>query len=153
MLILVVYAIPARISLQPSGYRSIRILVTACTAGFISLLIVTSDEVWGPRYMHVAIAPLLVCIGAAWPRLDWKIGLPLAVLAIAGLVFSFLGAFSIYGVPSSAMREAGQNTMEWIDGDPVWTGPIFEARLVRAWLKPGKKRFLGRHASLGVGAA
>jgi hypothetical protein len=139
VLILAVYAIPRAIR---SGHRDtavFAILVTACTAAFISLLIVTSDEVWGPRYMHVAIAPLLVCIGAAWPRMTWKIGLPLAVLAIAGLAFSFLGAFSYYGESSSAMREAGQNTMEWIDGDPVWTGPIFEARLVRAWLKPGKE--------------
>jgi hypothetical protein len=87
--------------------------------------------------MHVVIAPLLVCIGAAWPRLEWKIGLPLAGLAAAGLVISFLGAFSSYGVPSLAMREAAQNTMEWINGDPVWVGPAFEFRLFRAWLRPG----------------
>jgi hypothetical protein len=106
-------------------------------AGFISLLIATSDEIWGPRYMHVAIAPLLVCIGAAWPRLEWKIGLALAGLAVTGFAFSFLGAFSSYGAPSSAMRDAAQNTMEWINGDSAWGGPYFESQLVRAWWTPG----------------
>jgi hypothetical protein len=69
--------------------------------------------------------------------LKWKIGLPLACLAAAGFVISFLGAFSSYGVPSLAMRDAGQNTMEWINGDPVWAAPVFELRLFRAWLRPG----------------
>jgi hypothetical protein len=92
--------------------------------------------------MHVAIAPLLVCIGAAWPRLEWKIRLPLAGLAAAGFVISFLGAFSSYGVPSLAMRDAAQNTIESINGDPVWSGPVFELRLVRAWLRPGSEPVL-----------
>ena len=88
--------------------------------------------------MHVAIAPLLVCIGAAWPRMDWKIGLTIGALAAAGFVLSFLGMFSYYGEFGSAMEAAGQNTMEWINGDPVWFEPVFEARLVRTWLRPGK---------------
>jgi hypothetical protein len=52
-------------------------------------------------------------------------------------VISFLGAFSSYGVPSLAMRDTAQNTIEWINGDPVWNGPVFELRLLRAWLRPG----------------
>jgi len=136
-LLLCVYAIPRAFRSTHRDLTIFALLVTACTAGFISLLVVPSDEGWGPRYMYVVIAPLLVCIGAAWPRLEWKIGLPLAGLAAAGLVISVLGAFSSYGVPSLAMREAAQNTMEWINGDPVWAGPAFEFRLVRAWLRPG----------------
>jgi hypothetical protein len=136
-LLLCIYAIPRAFRSNHRDLVVFSLLVTACMAGFISLLVTPSDEIWGPRYMHVAIAPLLVCIGAAWPRLDWKIGLPLAGLAAAGLAISFLGAFSSYGVPSLAMRDTAQNTMEWINGDPVWGGPIFEFRLVRTWLKPG----------------
>jgi hypothetical protein len=137
VLLMCIYAIPRAFRSTHRDLAIFALLVTACTAGFISLLIVPSDEGWGPRYMHVAIAPLLVCIGAAWPRLEWKIGLPLAGLAAAGFVISFLGAFSSYSVPSLAMREADQNTIEWINGDPVWAGPVFELRLVRAWLRPG----------------
>jgi len=137
MLLLCIYAIPRAFHPNHRDLTVFALLVTACTAGFISILIVPSDEIWGPRYMHVVIAPLLVCIGAAWPRLEWKIGLPLAGLAAAGFVISFLGAFSSYGVPSLAMRDAGQNTIEWINGDPVWNGPVFELRLFRAWLRPG----------------
>jgi hypothetical protein len=142
VLLLCVYGIPRAFRTSHRDLVIFTLLVTACTAGFISLLIVPSDEGWGPRYMHVVIAPLLVCIGAAWPRLGWKIGLPLAGLVSAGFVISFLGAFSSYGVPSVAMREAGQNTMEWINGDPVWSGPVFELRLVRAWLRPGNEPVL-----------
>ena len=137
VLLLCIYGIPRAFRTSHRDLAIFTLLVTACTAGFISLLIVPSDEGWGPRYMHVVIAPLLVCIGAAWPRLEWKIGLPLAGLVSAGFVISFLGAFSSYGVPSVAMREAAQNTMEWINGDPVWAAPAFEFRLVRAWLRPG----------------
>jgi hypothetical protein len=137
VLLLCIYAIPRVLRSTHRDLAVFALLVTACTAGFISLLVTPFDEVWGPRYMHVAIAPLLVCIGAVWPRLDWKIGLPFAGLAGAGLAISFLGAFSSYAVPSLAMREAAQNTMEWINGDPVWAGPAFEFRLVRTWLKPG----------------
>ena len=137
VLLLCIYAIPRAFRSNSRNLAVFALLVAACTAGFISLLSVPSDEIWGPRYMHVAIAPLLICIGAAWPQLEWKIGVPLGGLAAAGFVISSLGAFSSYGVPSLAMRETAQNTMEWINGDPVWGGPIFEFRLLRTWLKPG----------------
>jgi len=137
ILLVCIYAIPRAFRTVHRDLAVFAVLITACTVGLVSLLIVTSDEVWGPRYMHVAIAPLLVCIGAAWPRIDWKIGLPIAALAAAGLALSFLGAFSYYGEFHSAMQAADQNTMEWINGDTVWIEPIFEARLVRTWLQPG----------------
>jgi hypothetical protein len=136
---LCLYAIPRAFRTVQRDLAVFAFLITACTVGLVSLLIVTADEVWGPRYMHVAIAPLLVCIGAAWPRLDWKIGLPIGALAAAGLALSSLGAFSYYGEFHSAMQAAGQNTMEWINGDTVWIEPIFEARLVRTWMHPGSE--------------
>ena len=137
ILLVCIYAVPRAFRSVHRDLAVFAFLITACTVGLVSMLIVTSDEVWGPRYMHVAIAPLLMCIGAAWPRIDWKIGAPIGVLAAAGLLMSFLGSFSYYGEFHSAMQAAGQNTMEWINGDTVWIEPIFEARLVRTWLKPG----------------
>ena len=127
----------------PRAFRTHReiviyaLLVTACTVGFLSLLRLTMDEVWGCRYMHVAIAPLLLCIGAAWPRFRWRRQLPLVALALVGLVVSFLGAFYYYAVLPYSMTLAGQNTLEWITGDGVWNNIEFNARLFRTWLHGG----------------
>ena len=98
----------------PRAYRAHRdivifaLLVVICTMGLISLLVSPSDEVWGCRYLHLAIATLILCMGAAWPRFRWRMVAPLAVLAIVGLVVSFLGALYYYGVRDFAMRDAGQ---------------------------------------------
>jgi len=124
----------------PRAYRAHRdivifaLLVVICTMGLISLLVSPSDEVWGCRYLHLAIAPLILCMGAAWPRFHWRTVAPLAVLAIVGLVVSFLGAFYYYGLRDFAMRDAGQNTMEWITGDSVWNAVQFNGRLFRVWI-------------------
>lgn len=110
------------------------LLVSGFTVAFLSLLISPSDEVWGCRYMHVVIAPLLVCIGAAWPRFEWRKHLPLTALAALGLAISFLGAFYYYGVLDFAAKKSGQNTLEWITGDYDWNHVQFNARLFRIWL-------------------
>jgi hypothetical protein len=109
------------------------LLVTGCMAGLISLLITTTDEVWGCRYMHIAIAPLLVCIGAAWPRFEWRKHLPMTAMALLGIVISFLGAFYYYGSRGTAADEARQNTMQWLTGDPVWNEITFSARAFSVW--------------------
>ncbi len=136
VLLLSLYAVPR-------AFRARRdiviyaLLVTACTLGLISLLRSPTDEVWGCRYMHVAIAPLILCIGAAWPRFRWRRDGPLVALALVGLVISFLGAFYYYGVLDLAMKNAGQNTFEWISGDSVWNHIELNARLFRIWLHGG----------------
>lgn len=133
----------ASIYAVPRAFRAHReiviyaLLVTACTLGLISLLRSPMDEVWGCRYMHVAIAPLVLCIGVAWPRFRWRRQGPLVALALIGLVISFLGAFYYYGLLDFAMKNAGQNTLEWITGDSVWNHIEFNARLFRAWLHSG----------------
>jgi len=119
-------------------YRSMTIftlLVTGFMTMLISTLLVTADEVWGTRYMHVAIAPLSLCIGAAWPRLNWRTHVPLAALGALGVAISFLGAFYYYGSRSSAMYAGGQNTMEWIAGDSVWNEVAFDARAFNVWIE------------------
>jgi hypothetical protein len=133
----------ASIYAVPRAFRAHReiviyaLLVTACTLGLISLLTSPTDDVWGCRYMHVAIAPLLLCIGTAWPRFRWRRDGFLVALALLGVVISFLGAFYYYGVLDFAMKNAGQNTLEWITGDSVWNHIEFNARLFRAWFHAG----------------
>jgi len=139
---LLVYApiVIAAIYAVPRAFREHRdivifaLLVLGCTLGLISLLSSPTDEVWGCRYLHVAIAPLMLCIGAAWTRFTWRVAVPVVFLAIVGLVVSFLGAFYYYGVRDFAMKDAGQNTMEWITGDSVWNSVQFNAKLFRVWL-------------------
>lgn len=129
----------ASIYAVPRAFRAHReiviytLLVTACTLGLISLLKSPTDEVWGCRYMHVAIAPLILCIGAAWPRFHWRRAVLLAALGLVGLVISFLGAFYYYGLLDAAAKQAGQNTLEWLTGDNVWNHIEFNARLFRVW--------------------
>ena len=131
----------------PRVFRSHRqivifgLLVTASTAAFLSVLLVTADEVWGSRFMHVSIAPLMIVIGAACPRFHWR-HVSLLVLAVIGLSISFLGAFYYYPSRPWAAFMAGQNTMEWLVGDTVWNEVEFDARLFRVWLKDGNEPVL-----------
>jgi hypothetical protein len=133
-------ALLASLYALPRAFRTHRhtvvfaLLVTGGTVALLSALISPSDEVWGSRYMHLVIAPLIVCIGAAWPRLEWRIHVPLTALAAMGLVISFLGAFYYYGLLDFAAKKAGQNTLEWITGDYDWNHVQFNARLFRVWL-------------------
>jgi len=112
-------------------------LATACTVAFLAILISPYDETWGPRFMHGTIAPLLVCIGAAWPRMTWRFGSVLTVLGALGVGVSFLGAFFFYGQRAQVAEAAGQNTMEWLTGDNVWNEVFMDAQMFRVWLKGG----------------
>jgi hypothetical protein len=109
------------------------LLVVATNVGLVAMLIVSADEVWGTRYMHVTIAPLVLCIGAAWPRFEWKKHVPLVMLIAIGMVISFLGSFFYYGIKQSAQFDSGHNTMEWLNGDPKWSEVLFAAREFRQW--------------------
>jgi hypothetical protein len=142
---LLVYApiLIVSLCLLSAAYRANRqlvvfaVLVTVCYGGFVSLLTVSADEVWGPRYMHFSIAPLILCIGAAWPRPQWRRVVPITLLATVGLMISFLGAFYYYGTMGYAMATSRQNTLEWINGDPVWNIVQFDGRLFHLWMEGG----------------
>jgi hypothetical protein len=110
------------------------LLITMCTIGFTSILINPGADGWGPRYLHAAVAPLILCIGAAWPDFSWRRNAVLVPLAVIGVAISFLGAFYYYGQRDFAAKAALQNTVEWMDGDLVWNPITFHARLFRAWL-------------------
>ena len=142
---LFVYAPVLLVSLYaiPRAFRTHRqmtifvLLLTACNVVFLSILTFPAGDAWGPRYMHVAIAPLLLCIGAAWPSFQWRRGVGLVALAAIGVAISFLGTFYYYGLQDFAAKDAGQNTLEWVTGDPDWDQVVFNARLFRVWLQGG----------------
>ena len=137
LLIASFYAVP-RVFRTNREIAIYTLLVTACALGLLSLLKYPGDETWGSRYMHPAIAPLVLCIGAAWPKFRWRReGGALLFLAVLGLIVSFLGAFYYYGTLNFAMKSAGQNTMEWINGDNDWNHILFNARLFRVWMSDG----------------
>ena len=131
-----IYAVPRAFRVQRETVIY-AVLVTLCYLGLISLLRSPTDDLWGCRYMHVAIAPLILCIGVAWPRFRWRREGALVPLVLVGLVISFLGAFYYYGVMDYAMRDAGQNTLEWITGDSVWNHIMLNARLFGVWFHGG----------------
>jgi hypothetical protein len=135
VLVAVLWAIPRafRVNREIAVFSA---LVLACMMAFLSILSAPYDETWGPRFLHVAVAPLLLCIGAAWPVLQWRVHLPLAVLAVVGVVISFLGAFFYYGNRAKVSNETHQNTMEWLISDPLWNEIAFSARLFEVWLRP-----------------
>jgi multisubunit Na+/H+ antiporter MnhB subunit len=137
VLLLSIYAVP-RAFREHREIVIFGVLVTACTVAFLSILFLTADEVWGPRFMHVAIAPLLLVIGVAWPKFKWRTHLPLLALGAFGLAISFLGAFYYYGGRGTASDATGQNTLEWLAGDSVWNEIVFDARLFSVWVKGGK---------------
>jgi hypothetical protein len=137
LLIASFYAIP-RIFRTNREIAIYTLLVTACALGLLSLLKYPGDETWGSRYMHPAIAPLVLCIGAAWPKFRWRReGGVLLCLAAFGLIVSFLGAFYYYGMLNSAMKNSDQNTMERINGDNDWNHILFNARLFKVWISDG----------------
>jgi hypothetical protein len=110
------------------------VLITICTVAFLSILTEPTADGWGPRYLHIVIAPLILCIGAAWPTLHWRRDVPLVVLTVIGIAVSFLGAAYYYGQRDFAAAATAQNTLEWLNGDSVWNPIAFHARLFRVWL-------------------
>ena len=92
-------------------------------AGGFSLLRNWSDETWGPRHLHSAIAPLLLCYAAAVGdrimRPRWAAAL--AAAASVGFVISSLGVLFNYGSLHGVIGKASQLTLEawhWIRLEP-----------------------------------
>ena len=127
----------------PKAFRTDRdttifaLTITGATMAFLCFLKSPADEVWGSRYMHVVIAPTVLCIGAGWSRGQFRHYFAIAVLALVGAPIAFLGSFYHYGNVTEATRATGQNTLEWITGDRVWSGVTFNARTFGVWLEGG----------------
>jgi hypothetical protein len=105
-------------------------------AAGISILGIWSDETWGPRYLHAAVAPLVLVFAAGRagraPRLRTEA--PFAAAAAAGFVVSALGVLFYYGSLSSAARRVTTPTLESLQGDPTWNHVRFNGLLARSWL-------------------
>jgi hypothetical protein len=138
VLLLTIYAIPRALRVHRE-MTIFALLVGVCMLMFLSLLIVSADELWGPRFFHVTIAPLLMVIGAACPRFQWPRDVALVLLGAIGIAISFLGAFYYYGGRSQAAAATDQNTLEWLAGDSTWNEVEFDARLFQSWMKPGNE--------------
>ena len=104
-----------------------------------------TDETWGARYLHGAIAPLILCIGATRQRLSASTAAPVLLLGALGLWVSFLGAFFWYGGTHRAMIDATQSTLETIQGDIVWNPVLFDERLLVYYLHGGSEEWMPDH--------
>jgi len=103
------------------------------------------DETWGARYLHSAIAPLIICIGATRERLHASTAAPVLVLAALGFWVSFLGAFFWYGVTHQAATDASQATLETLQGDIVWNPILLDERLFFYYLRGGPEWWMPNH--------
>jgi hypothetical protein len=108
-------------------------------AGGSSLLRFWSEETWGPRYLHVAIGPLILCLGLFLSQglnSAWRAAL--AAVFAAGFFVASLGAFFNPGSLHQTAIRSGQSTLEALQGDIVWNHILFNARLMKWWLRPGE---------------
>jgi len=117
-------------------------LTFACLVAGFAFLKIWSDETWGPRYLHSAVAPLMLCLAfpASRPGRFRARRLLAAAAGILGGIVSSLGILFPYGAPYHASRLAGQNTLEAIQGDVVWNPIRFDLRLLECALRPERER-------------
>ncbi len=122
------------------------LLTLGGVAGGVSLLGIWADETWGPRYLHVAVAPLLLVFAVSRvgrPR-RLRSEAPFGAAAAAGLAVSALGVLFYYGSLMGAANATTTLTLESLQGDLTWNHPRFNARLLRAWLSAGTVPFVIR---------
>jgi len=103
-----------------------------------SLVFFWADETWGPRYLHAAVAPLIVLLAASrrGVPLRWRTEWPLAILAAAGLFVSGLGSLFYYGNLHVVAMTASEATLEGLQSDPAWNPVRFDFELAELWLEP-----------------
>jgi hypothetical protein len=150
---LIVYAPILLLSLlaltrMPKAHRPLTIftLLTLCgLVGGYALLRIYTEETWGPRYLHTAVAPLMLCIGATRSRLRAAAAAPVLVLAALGFWVSFLGTFFWYGGPHVAARDASQSTLEAVQGDIIWNPILFDERLFSSYSRGGPEWWMPDH--------
>lgn len=105
-------------------------------AGGISLLDAWTDETWGPRYLHAAIAPLMLCLAAAKRSRPWRLRteVPLLAAGVFGFCVSLLGVLFYYGTLHVVASETTPLTIQALQGDATWNHVRFNARLLDVWL-------------------
>ena len=140
VIILALWSIPGAFAANRS-VAIFALLTLFGLAGGISLLGAWTDETWGPRYLHAAIGPLILCLAAAKRSrpLRLRTESPLLATAIFGFGVSLLGAFFYYGTLHVVASDTTPLTIEALQGDSTWNHVRFNSRLLDAWI-------LGREA-------
>lgn len=112
-------------------------LTLAGQAGGVALLRMWADEIWGPRYLHSSIGPLVLCIAAARGSRRFRVRseVPLLAAAVLGFAVSFLGSLFYYGSLMGVAAETEPLTMQALQGDPTWNHVRFQYRLTNVWLR------------------
>ncbi|MDX2033313.1 MAG: hypothetical protein SF339_21745 [Blastocatellia bacterium] len=113
------------------------VLILAGNIGAVSLLRVWAEETWGPRYLHAAIGPLVLCLAASLGRERLRAPLKAAIAGCVGvgLLISFLGSFFYYGALHAAATKAGLSTLEGLQTNPHLNHVKFNAALLRVWVR------------------
>jgi hypothetical protein len=100
-----------------------------------------SEETWGPRYLHPALAPLILALGASFvadpPRRFERAATGVAVAL--GIAISFLGVLFYYGSLHIAAMRTDTSTFVALQQDPTWNALRFHSRLARLWLEGGSE--------------
>ena len=112
-------------------------------AGPLSILKTWSDETWGPRYLHAAVAPLVLCLAIPSPerRSRFLLRGGIGAALVVGTFVSALGSFAWYGRLWEGANRAGLSTLEALQHDPVWNHVRFNARLASAWIRAESPAF------------
>lgn len=126
---------------MPSVWRTHRSTAVFSLLVLLGLLLGCSytlgwgDETWGPRYLHAAIAPLVICLGLSRPiPFRFQRELPLLVLAGFGFIVSLLGILFYYGHLMAAATATQTATLEGFQHDPALNHIRFNGNLARAWM-------------------
>jgi hypothetical protein len=101
-----------------------------------SLLLPWSEETWGPRYLHSAVAPLVVALGVCrgWRPPSLRRDAVLCLAVLAGVAVNALGVAVYYGTLHGVMTTAGESSLAAIQHDPAWNPVRFHAWVLGEWL-------------------
>src|SRR5262249_49851132 len=115
-------------------------LVVLGLVGGIATMFYWADEVWGPRYLHSAVAPLMLLVArsrdwSAFPRRRLVPLLGPMLLITWGLAVSFLGAFFYYLPLQRLAMETESPTLEQLQSEVTWNPIRFHLQLMKLWVQ------------------
>lgn len=122
--------------------RQPRLMIFALLAlggliGGFSITRMWADETWGPRYLHAAIPPMILCLAAAKSALpfQWRREFLTLALLVMGMAVSLLGSFFPYGSMHIAAIRSSEATLEALQYDPKWNHIRFNWQMLRVWVR------------------
>ena len=127
------------LGILPAAYRANRdltifaLLTLGGLVGGFAFLTNWADETYGPRYLHSALVPLLLCFAAVYGTLSRPARWAFYALAILGIYPAFMGALFRYGALHEVQQFTRQNTLQALQGDIVWNHIRFDSKLFSIW--------------------